>query len=159
AGRLGQAHPDSFRQRRGKLHVQQRPPHPGRVGRRGQTRRGARDLAVRQAARTDVEGYQAGALLAAGAGQGGPAAKTPLEELFARFNPELPLERARTIPASWYTDPQLAEAERRRVFGRAWLAVGRADQVARPGFFTFDAGGVPILVVRSNEGDLRAFYN
>src|SRR5262249_50404376 len=75
-----------------------------------------------------------------------------------RFNPELPLERARTIPASWYTDAQLAEEERRCIFGRSWLLAGRADQVARPGFFTFDVAGAPILVVRSNEGGLRAFY-
>ena len=49
------------------------------------------------------------------------------------FNPELSLEQASTIPASWYTSGDIAKLERERLFGNAWLCVGRADQVERPG--------------------------
>jgi choline monooxygenase len=83
-----------------------------------------------------------------------------LETLLARFDPTLPLERARTIPAAWYHDHELAAAERQRVFGNAWLLAGRADQVGDPGsFFTVDLAGEPIVVARDEEGTLRAFHN
>jgi choline monooxygenase len=85
---------------------------------------------------------------------------TSLDTLLARFDPDLPLDRAQTIPAVWYSDPALFAAERARVFGAAWLPAGRTDQVARPGsFFTTDLGGEPVLVTRADDGVLRAFFN
>jgi choline monooxygenase len=83
-----------------------------------------------------------------------------MTELLSAFDPELPLERARTIPASWYTDAGMAQAERERVFGRTWCVVGRAEQVAQPGsFLTAEVAGWPILVVQDQEGVLRGFLN
>jgi choline monooxygenase len=83
-----------------------------------------------------------------------------LEQLLARFDDRLPLERAQTIPAAWYFDPALYQAERERIFGNCWQAVGRLDLVSRPGsFFTVDLGGEPVVVARDEEGQLRAFYN
>jgi choline monooxygenase len=83
-----------------------------------------------------------------------------LTQLMDPFDPELPLERARTIPSAWYTDPEIYAAECRAVFGTAWQVVGRVDQVAEPGaFLTTEIAGEPILVVRDAEGVLRAFYN
>jgi choline monooxygenase len=84
----------------------------------------------------------------------------PLRQDLARFDGALPLERARTIPASWYFKPDIYEAERRVVFGGTWQVVGRTDQVAEAGsFLTADIAGEPILVVRDTEGVLRAFVN
>ncbi len=83
-----------------------------------------------------------------------------LDTLIASFDPALPLDRARTIPAAWYHDQALAHAERQRVFGNSWLLAGRLDQVEAPGsFFTIDLAGEPIVVVRDSEGVLRAFHN
>jgi len=83
-----------------------------------------------------------------------------LRDKLRSFDPDLPLERARTIPSSWYFDPEIHAAENSAVFGRSWLAAGRADQVARPGhFFTTELAGEPILGVRDGEGELRAFSN
>lgn len=82
-----------------------------------------------------------------------------LSELLAAFDPELPLEQARTIPSSWYVDPQLFAVERRHVFS-GWQAVGRTDQLERPGsFLTADLAGEPVLVLRGEDGELRAFFN
>ena len=76
------------------------------------------------------------------------------------FDPTLPLERAATIPAEWYTRPEVAQAERERVFARTWLVAGRTDQVVQPGqFFTVDLAGEPILVIRGTDGVLRGFFN
>ncbi|HEV3203196.1 MAG TPA: aromatic ring-hydroxylating dioxygenase subunit alpha, partial [Gemmataceae bacterium] len=83
-----------------------------------------------------------------------------LEELMQLFDPELPLERARTIPGSWYLDPEIYQAECRAIFAHTWQAIGRADQVAEPGmFFTADVAGEPIVVLRDPRGILRAFFN
>ena len=70
------------------------------------------------------------------------------------------LTAGRTLPWDWYTDPAVLRLERDRVFRRAWQYAGRADQAAEPGsFFTCNAGGIPIVVVRDREGTLRAFLN
>jgi choline monooxygenase len=74
------------------------------------------------------------------------------------FNPVL--ARASTIPARWYTDPAMLEGERLKVFGRTWQAVGRTDSVAVPGsYFGCEIAGEPVLVVRGQDGCLRAFSN
>jgi choline monooxygenase len=83
-----------------------------------------------------------------------------LRSKLAPFDPSRSLDRAHTIPSSWYHDPDIHDAERRAVFGNTWQAAGRVDQVAAPGgFFTADLAGEPILVVRDEAGVLRAFYN
>jgi choline monooxygenase len=83
-----------------------------------------------------------------------------LYEKLRLFGPDVPLERARTIPSAWYFDPDIYTAECRAVFGDSWQAIGRVDQVAGPGcYFTADLAGEPILVVRDEQGVLRAFYN
>src|SRR5580765_615222 len=67
---------------------------------------------------------------------------------------------ARTLPFSWYTDESILRDERARVFARSWQYGGRAELVAVPGsFVTTDAGGVPIVVTRDRDGELRAFLN
>lgn len=83
-----------------------------------------------------------------------------LRDLLRAFDPELPLEQARTIPASWYHDPEMEALERRAVFGASWQAAGRAELVAQPGsYLTWDVAGEPVAVVRDGDGILRAFAN
>jgi choline monooxygenase len=84
----------------------------------------------------------------------------PLDEVLADFDASLPLEEAFTIPGSWYTDPRVAELEKRAVFGRTWQVACRVAQVERPGqYVTADVAGEPIVVVRGTDGVLRAFFN
>jgi choline monooxygenase len=76
------------------------------------------------------------------------------------YNPDNPLEQAYTIPAPWYFDERIAQLERNSVFASNWQVVGRADQVKERGqFFTIDVNQEPLLVVRSDDGKLRAFFN
>jgi choline monooxygenase len=83
-----------------------------------------------------------------------------LRELVDAYDPAAPLERAYTIPASWYVDPRVADAENRTVFSRTWQMVGRADQVAGKGhYITTMLAGEPLLVVRGGDGVLRGFFN
>src|SRR5919198_768452 len=62
-----------------------------------------------------------------------------------------------TLPASWYSDPEILQLEEQRIFGRSWHYAGPLEQVAEPGsFFTCRAGATPIVVVRGRDGRLRA---
>jgi choline monooxygenase len=83
-----------------------------------------------------------------------------LQSLLAGFDPELPLDRAKTVPNTWYTDPRVYESERFAAFGSSWQAVGRAEQVRDAGsYLTAEIAGEPVLVVRGDDGQLRAFFN
>ncbi len=71
-----------------------------------------------------------------------------------------PLSRARTLPGAWYSDADHHERELAAVFGRSWVGVGSADDVAAPGsYLATHAGRTPVLVVRDRERGLRAFLN
>jgi phenylpropionate dioxygenase-like ring-hydroxylating dioxygenase large terminal subunit len=65
-----------------------------------------------------------------------------------------------TIPVAAYADEARLERERARLFRDLPLAVGHASQLAAPGdFFTHDAAGVPLLVVRGDDGAIAAYLN
>ncbi len=83
-----------------------------------------------------------------------------LQSVLATFDPDLPLSRARTLPNTWYISPEVAALEREAIFARSWQAVGRRELVATPGqYLTFDVAGEPVVVVRGEDGRLRAFIN
>ena len=83
-----------------------------------------------------------------------------VREILNLYDPNAALENAFTIPAPWYRDTRIADLERSRVLRGTWQVVGRADQVRENGqFFTADLAGEPIVVVRGDDGQLRAFYN
>jgi choline monooxygenase len=76
------------------------------------------------------------------------------------YNPADPLEKAFTIPAPWYFDKRIEQLERDSVFAANWQVVGRLDQVKERGqFFTMNLSGEPMIIVRSDDGELRGFYN
>ena len=83
-----------------------------------------------------------------------------IHNLLSSYDDRAPLAQASTIPAAWYVDPRLAELERLSVFSKTWQLVARVHQLQAPGQFisTFVAGE-PVVVVRGNDGALRAFYN
>ena len=83
-----------------------------------------------------------------------------VSSLLSLYRPDDPLERASTIPSPWYFDPRIARLENERVFARNWQVAGRVDQVRENGqFFTIELGEEPMVVVRGEDGVLRAFYN
>ena len=66
----------------------------------------------------------------------------------------------RTIPWSWYTDPTVLRLEQERIFRSAWQYVARREEIAEPGsFLAVQAGDVPIVLTRDEDGVLRAFLN
>jgi choline monooxygenase len=71
-----------------------------------------------------------------------------------------PADRALTLPAACYTQPAFAAAERQAVFARSWQLIGHAGLVAGAGDHALaEIAGVPLLLVRGDDGELRALHN
>jgi len=67
-----------------------------------------------------------------------------------------------TVPTRLYTDPAQYALERERIFRRAWLKVGRIEQLPKAGdFFVKDIAiaDASILITRTKSGTLKAFHN
>ena len=69
-----------------------------------------------------------------------------------------------TAPVSYEDsiNPEFYELERKAVFKRAWLNVGRVEQLPRKGsYFTKElkVANTSIIVVRNNDGEVKAFHN
>jgi nitrite reductase/ring-hydroxylating ferredoxin subunit len=64
------------------------------------------------------------------------------------------------IPASNYLDPARWQLEVDRIFKRVPLMLAATAELPRPGDFkTLTAAGVPVLLVRADDGEVRAFVN
>ena len=71
-----------------------------------------------------------------------------------------PFRRATLLPAMAYHDEAVHEWEREEIFFRDWIAVARAEEIARPGEFVLrDIDSEPIILVRGRDDVIRAFYN
>ncbi|MEZ4586622.1 MAG: aromatic ring-hydroxylating dioxygenase subunit alpha [Gemmatimonadales bacterium] len=71
-----------------------------------------------------------------------------------------PVERAETVPSSWYTDPRHHLLDRDAIFARSWQCVGHVDQLPAAGsYFLATIAGDPVLVLRDQAGRVRAFFN
>ena len=71
-----------------------------------------------------------------------------------------PLNRARSMPAGFYTDPEIFHRERERIFLKQWFFLCREDQLPNVGDYrSFDTPGGPIMLVRSRDGRLSCFAN
>jgi len=66
----------------------------------------------------------------------------------------------RTLLREYYTTPEIYGQEMERIFSRRWLCVGRAAELADSGDFVLrTVAGESIIVVRGQDGAVRAFYN
>jgi Rieske 2Fe-2S family protein len=67
---------------------------------------------------------------------------------------------AKTLPARFYTDPQIFRREIERFYFNRWICAGRAEQIAEPGqYFLREIGDESIIVTSDASGAPRAFYN
>ncbi|MEE9417547.1 MAG: aromatic ring-hydroxylating dioxygenase subunit alpha [Acidimicrobiales bacterium] len=59
-----------------------------------------------------------------------------------------------------YASAEFFELEKQRVFERAWVCVGIADDVSEPGrLIARTIGNRSIIITRGSDGELRGFYN
>ena len=65
-----------------------------------------------------------------------------------------------SLDQRFYCDDEVFAADLREVVGRKWIVAGHVDQVRRKGdYFLFKVGTESIIVVRSDDATVNAFYN
>ncbi len=70
------------------------------------------------------------------------------------------MEPVRTLPAWTYTSHEFFAAEQREIFRSSWLLVGHASELREPGdYVTAHVAGEPILAIRGDDRQVRAFSN
>ena len=70
------------------------------------------------------------------------------------------LDHAHALPARFYVGDAMLEMEHEAVFAHSWQLVAHHAQLANPGDHVVEQiGKVPVLVVRGQDGVLRAFAN
>ena len=69
-------------------------------------------------------------------------------------------EESFTLPSRYYVDPEIHQQEVRKIFQRSWLYAGHVSDLPEVGsYLTEELAGQPILILRSRDGALRAFFN
>ena len=65
-----------------------------------------------------------------------------------------------SLPAWIYRDAEFFERERQAIFRNSWQLVCHLSDVPRPGdFHTFEFYGESVVVLRAEDGAVRAFHN
>ena len=71
-----------------------------------------------------------------------------------------PLEDARSLPFAVYTDPSMLAAEAQTIFAHDWVFVCMAGELSAPGdYYALQIAGEPVVVLRAEDGELRALSN
>jgi phenylpropionate dioxygenase-like ring-hydroxylating dioxygenase large terminal subunit len=81
------------------------------------------------------------------------------EELLTSFDASVTdVTTAITMPPAIYTEPEFLDFERRAIFAKEWLCVGRASRIPNVGdYFTTIVNEEQIIVSRAKDGEVKAF--
>ena len=66
----------------------------------------------------------------------------------------------RSLPGEFFTSDEIYRADIDRVWRRGWLFAGHDCEIPNAGdYFTFNVGTDPLIVIRGEDGVVRAFHN
>lgn len=83
-----------------------------------------------------------------------------MSKTYTNSRPEVAIAQATTLPQSCYTDPAWFRQEMEAIHFDMWLCAGRAHQIPNPGdYFLRRVAGASIIIVRDEQGEIRAFHN
>ena len=83
-----------------------------------------------------------------------------LERSKVSGNPPGNFEILPEISGARYTSDDFYQLEQEHIWGKSWLLAGHADEIPNKGdFVLWERLGVPIIIVRNKENNIRAFYN
>ncbi len=69
-------------------------------------------------------------------------------------------EESCTLPVSWYRDPEIWRLEHRAIFYRTWCYLGHLSDLPKKGdYITGEVADQNVLVIRGQDGVVRAFHN
>ncbi len=73
---------------------------------------------------------------------------------------QTPLAQASALPPELYRSPELLALERKRLFHRGWVCLGRTADIPETGdYLTFTIGAQPVFALRGRDGTIRCFAN
>jgi Rieske 2Fe-2S family protein len=65
-----------------------------------------------------------------------------------------------TLPGEYFTSPEVFRQERERIFHKSWMLAGHVSQLPEAGsYFLFELDRESVMVMRDNEGKIRAHHN
>ncbi|GAB1202653.1 hypothetical protein APSETT445_001274 [Aspergillus pseudonomiae] len=65
-----------------------------------------------------------------------------------------------SLPANWYTSPEMWELERRAIFSRKWMLITHKMRLPSTGdYLVYNIAGYPFILVRDKDGGFNAFHN
>lgn len=68
--------------------------------------------------------------------------------------------RSPTLPGFYYSDPEILEREKARIFEGAWHFIAHVSELESPGaYVSADILGEPVFVMRGRDGAVSGFYN
>ena len=66
----------------------------------------------------------------------------------------------RSLPPAMYHSREILATEIEQIFRQEWMVIGRSNEIPDPGdYLTFEIAGEPVMAIRQNDGELRAFAN
>jgi phenylpropionate dioxygenase-like ring-hydroxylating dioxygenase large terminal subunit len=86
--------------------------------------------------------------------------KSDMRYEFERTAPPEGFPAFHDIPTARHTSDEFHELEQQYLWPNTWVIAGRVEDVPNAGdYVTFDDLGVPLLIVRGTDGEIRCFYN
>ena len=65
-----------------------------------------------------------------------------------------------SLPQAFHIDSSVAESDLDLIFKRQWVFVGHSCQIKEAGeFFTVTIGKDPLILIRGDDGEIRALHN
>ena len=75
-------------------------------------------------------------------------------------NVQAPIEIASGLPNACYIDPAMYQHEQKTLFRDSWVAVGFGKDIPQPGCVKpVNFSGLPMLLVRNQDGNINVFQN
>lgn len=69
-------------------------------------------------------------------------------------------DRGFSLPQPLYNDPWVFRVEMEEIFQKEWLFAGLTCEIPDKGnYFTLNVGASPVMIVRDQQGEVRAFHN
>ena len=70
------------------------------------------------------------------------------------------MPRTKTLSSDFYHSSSVFNQETESIFKNEWLWLGRSEELSSVGsYITTDIIGYPIIILRDNSNDLKAFHN
>ena len=64
------------------------------------------------------------------------------------------------MPGAFYTSDDFLAVEEEEIFRKEWICLGHGGEIPEPGdYFTTDLAGEPLIVVRSQDGEVKVLSN